>query len=92
MINRQSLQAILDHVELKGLSEQTIGELRQQFSGCHFTYCMDDDVLFSKAYRETENYNVYLVDSRAHCSTLTDDAELASGIVFAEVIAEEEAA
>ena len=52
---------------------------------------MDDDVIYSKAYAETEGYNVYLVDSRAHCSTLTADADVASGIVFAEVVAEEAA-
>jgi len=92
MINRHALQTILDIVEQKGLSEQTLVELRTQFPDCHFTYCMDDDVHFSKAYAETPNYNVYLVDSRAHCSTLTSDADVASGIVFAEVIGEEDAA
>ncbi|HAG94402.1 MAG: hypothetical protein CMK83_26355 [Pseudomonadales bacterium] len=91
MINRHSLQAILDYVDQKGLSEQTLTELRGQFPDCHFTYCMDDDVIYSKAYAETEGYNVYLVDSRAHCSTLTADADVASGIVFAEVVAEEAA-
>jgi len=91
MINRHSLQSILDYVDQKGLSEQTLTELRDQFQDCHFTYCMEDDVIYSKAYAETEDYNVYLVDSRAHCSTLTADADVASGIVFAEVVAEEAA-
>lgn len=91
MINRHSLQAILDFVEQNGLTEQTLVELRTQFPGNHFTYCMDDDVVYSKAYFEHPQYNVYLVDSRAHCSTLTDDAEVASGVVFAEISAEEAA-
>lgn len=90
MINRHSLKAILEFVDQKGLSEQTLVELRTEFPDCHFTYCMDDDVIFSKAYAETKEYNVYLVDSRAHCSTLTDDADVASGIVFGEVIPDED--
>jgi hypothetical protein len=92
MINRHALQSILDFVEQKGLSEATLVELRTQFPDCHFTYCMDDDVIFSKAYAETPEYNVYLVDSRAHCSTLTNDADVASGVVFGEVIADDDAA
>ncbi len=91
MINRHSLNAILDFVDQNGLSEQTLSELRGEFPDCHFTYCMDDDVIFSQAYAEKEAYNVYLVDSRAHCSALTDDADVASGIVFAEVIVDEAA-
>jgi hypothetical protein len=88
VINRHQLQSILDFVEQQGLSEQTITQLRQTYPGCHFTYCMDDDVNFPRVYAERPHFNVYLVDSREHCSTLTTDAEVASGVVLAEVIGE----
>lgn len=86
MINRHQLQAVLDFVEQQGLSEQTIRELRDSYPGCHFTYCMDDDINSGRPYEERPGFNVYLVDSREHCSTLTTDAEVASGVVLAEVI------
>ena len=38
MINRHSLQAILDYVDQKGLSEQTLTELRGQFPDCQTRY------------------------------------------------------
>lgn len=85
MINAQQIQAIVDYVEQKGLSEAVISELRGSFPGCHFTYCMDDDVTYPRPYLERGTFNLYLVDSRDHCSTLTDDKSVASGVVLAEV-------
>ena len=85
MIYRHQIHTILDYVDQNGLNETTLEELRKNYPGCHFTYCMDDDVSFSKAYVEKKDFNLYLVDSRDHCSTLTSDPEVASGIVLAEV-------
>lgn len=84
MMDSAQLEQALALVEQQGLSEQTIRLLREQFPGCHFTWCMDDDVHFAHCYRETPSYNVYLVDSRHHCSTLTNELALASGVVLAE--------
>lgn len=86
MINTQQIQAIVDFVEQNGLSEAIISELRTSFPGCHFTYCMDDDITYPRPYLERQSFNVYLVDSRDHCSKLTDDKSIASGVVLAEVI------
>jgi|AZIK01.1.fsa_nt_gi hypothetical protein len=86
MINRHQLQLMLDVVEHKGLSEHTLSKLRLQFPGIHLTYCLDDDISFPQAYLERPDFNVYLVDSRDHCSTLCMDAEVASGLVFAEIV------
>ncbi len=87
MINREILGKVLALVESKGLSDDTISLLRSSFPGCHFTYCMDDDVVYSQAYIERDDFNVYLVDSREHCSKLTQDADIASGVVLAEIVA-----
>ncbi|MDK2776202.1 MAG: DUF6129 family protein [Pseudomonadota bacterium] len=85
MINRHQLQAMADFVEQQGLSEQTLGQLRSQYAELHFTWCMDDDINFQFPVLECNDFNVFLVDSRDHCSTLTKDPEVASGVVFAEI-------
>ena len=84
---------LIDHVisciAAKGLSEASVRDLRSQYEGAHFTYCMDDDVAVEKAYRECDGFNIYLVNSSDHCSVLTNDATSASGLVLAEVIDDE---
>ncbi len=84
-LNREQIDEVVAFVEANGLSDSTVSLLRARFAGCHFTYCMDDDVHFSKAYAQRPQFNVYLVDSRQHCSELTTESECASGIVLAEV-------
>lgn len=87
MINREMLKHIVEFIDVKGLSEATLAELRLSFPGCHFTWCFDDDIVYSKAYLERDDFNVYLVDSRNHCAELTSDESIASGLVFAEIVA-----
>jgi Family of unknown function (DUF6129) len=73
-------------VEQQGLSETLIEALRERFPGRHFTYCMDDDISVGRPVIERRGFRLYLVDSRDHCSSLTTDADHASGVVLAEVI------
>ena len=86
MISAQQLAIIVDYVDVNGLNESVLSNLRGAFPGCHFTFCMDDDVSFSKPWAMRETFNVYLVDSRNHCSSLTDDVGAASGVVLAELV------
>lgn len=86
MLNEQAVEEIIAVVGQQGLSEATIGALRNQFGDAHFTYCMDDDVGEVTPYRECEGFNIYLVNSEDHCSVLTRQIEGASGMVLAEVI------
>jgi hypothetical protein len=68
------------------LSDDTVTQLRQDFPDIHFTYCMDDDVAGSaKPVYEHPRFNLYLVDSRQECLCLTNDLDIASGVVVAEV-------
>ncbi len=85
-LNAEQVNEVVAFVESQGLSDETIQQLRQRYAGCHFTYCMDDAVHFTKAFIERPDFNVYLVDSRQHCSELTTDTSTASGIVLAEII------
>lgn len=86
MIANTELDAVVSLIEQKGLSEMLLAELRTQFPGKHFTYCMDDDINTGKPVVSGQNYAIYLVDSSDHCSCLTTDLETASGMVLAEVI------
>ncbi|MGB1090733.1 MAG: hypothetical protein ACPGYX_01315 [Oceanobacter sp.] len=86
MISSEQLEQLMQDVEASGLDEARVIELRKQYEGTHFTYCMDDDVIYPKAYAERNGFNVYLVDSSDHCSKITSAVEYASGVVLAEVI------
>lgn len=88
MIARAELEDVVALVELKGLSEALLHELRERFPGQHFTWCMDDDINAGKPVVTREHFAIYLVDSRDHCSCLTSDLDSASGMVLAEIIAD----
>ncbi|OUD15535.1 hypothetical protein [Thioflexithrix psekupsensis] len=89
MIANSMLDAVADYVEQHGLSEATLQQLRTQHAGVMFTYCMDDDIHSASPVLTRSGFNVYLVDTRDHCVTLTRDHEIASGVVLAEVVDEE---
>ncbi len=88
MITREQLNAINWLVGDKPLSETVVGQLRNHFPDIHFTYCMDDDVMAARPVLETGGFNLYLVDSSQHCLSFTQDMELATGVVVAEIEAE----
>ncbi|MET0026375.1 MAG: DUF6129 family protein [Candidatus Thiodiazotropha sp.] len=85
MITSEQLEQIgtltLEHAP----SESTLIMLREQYPELHFTYCMDDDVVAAKPVYETEMFNLYLIDSRNHCLSFTQDQEIATGVVVAEI-------
>jgi len=51
---------------------------------------MDDDISNAKPVMSDKDFNVYLVDGREHCLCLTNDYDIATGVVLAEVIDDEE--
>jgi hypothetical protein len=85
MITQEQLKQIGHLTQSQTLSEVVVEQLRSSFPGIHFTYCMDDDVVgATPVYRESA-FNLYLIDSRNHCLCFTQDMEVASGVVLAEV-------
>lgn len=90
MIASSMLDLVVDYVEQHGLSEATLQQLRTQYTGVMFTYCMDDDIHSASPVLTRSGFNVYLVDTRDHCVTLTRNHEIAAGVVLAEVITDEE--
>ncbi len=87
MISSEQLEHISAQVATQSLlSDDTVLQLRQTFPDIHFTYCMDDDVAGNaRPIYEDPRFNLYLVDSREHCLCLTNDSEIATGVVVAEV-------
>lgn len=87
MISQAQLEDVIQVAERHPLDEALVAQLRLAFPGVHFTCCMDDDVsVNAKPYAERPGFNVYLVNSSDHCSCLTNDPDLASGVVLAEII------
>ncbi|MFC3608351.1 DUF6129 family protein [Stutzerimonas tarimensis] len=87
MINQAQLDEVIRTVEQASLDETLLTRLRAAYPGVHFNTCMDDDVsVNAKPYAERAGFNVYLVNSANHCSTLTNDPDIASGVVLAEII------
>lgn len=72
------------------LDESTVMGLRSAYPDYHFTYCMEDDIVTGKPVIEREAFNLYLIDGREHCLCLTNDHDVATGVVVAEVIPEED--
>jgi len=73
-----------------GVTDATLGRLRGLYPGIHLTLCRDDDVHGAAPLLEYPGLNVYLVDGRNHCLTLTHDLDTATGLLLAEVSDEEE--
>jgi hypothetical protein len=86
MITSEQINSIMAKIETMGLNDDTVSELRQQYQPIHFTYCMDDDLPNNKPVIERKDFNLYLIDGRDHCLCLTNDYEVATGIVVAEII------
>lgn len=85
MIATEQIEQISDALKDQGLDEVVVSGLREQFPDIHITYCMDDDVCGPKPVLESERFNIYLVDGRDHCLAFTQNAEIATGVVLAEV-------
>ncbi|MGD8569767.1 MAG: DUF6129 family protein [Gammaproteobacteria bacterium] len=90
MVTVENAQTIADEVKQRGLDYDTVSALRQSYPDIHFTYCMDDDISNGKPVFEAEAFNVYLIDGREHCLCLTNDFDVATGIVLAEVIKDDD--
>ena len=86
MITTEQVNAIAAKIETLGVDETIISALRKQYQPVHFTYCMDDDLPNNTPVIEHEGFNLYLIDGREHCLCLTNDYEVATGIVVAEII------
>lgn len=85
MIAQAEIERIGELLADTVLDDGAIDRLRSQFPDIHFTHCMDDDVCGVSPSLRTAGFNLYLIDSRDHCLALTQDREIATGILVAEL-------
>jgi hypothetical protein len=90
MIAAEIVAQVVEKLGHIGPSESSLQVLRSEFPKVHFTYCMDDDVFGPKPAYESNSFNLYYIDGRDHCLAFTSESEIATGIVVAEVIEEDD--
>ena len=84
MISVPTLDAIADAVGERALDDALLADLRARFPGLHLTVCGDDDVPARlPAVLERPGFNLYLVNGSEHCLSLTNDPDVAIGVVLA---------
>ncbi len=88
MITSTQLAEISSTIKAHGVGESVVTQLRQLYQPLHFTYCMDDDVGVYQPALSESTFNLYLIDGREHCLCLTDNYEVATGVVIAEIVAD----
>lgn len=89
MITTAQLAEISSKIKTQGVDESILSQLRQDYADIHFTYCMDDDIGSYQPMLSEAEFNLYLIDGREHCLCLTNNHEVATGIVIAERVADE---
>jgi len=85
MLEAATLERIAALVRAQGLDEATLLDLRAAWPELRFTHCLDEDICGPEPYLQAEGFNLYLLDAREHCPTLTSDPAAASGVVLAGV-------
>lgn len=88
MITQEQLEQLSRRIDAQPVSEALVQQLRDDHPDIHFTYCMDDDVVAATPVVERDAFNLYLIDSRNHCLSFTQDMQVATGVVVAELEAE----
>ncbi len=85
-IDSELLAAVATRAAELDLSEASVGHLRREWPGIHFTFCGDDDVPARlNPVLEGDGFNLYLVSNADHCVAFTSEPEAATGIVLAAV-------
>ena len=92
MISPERIDQVVRVCERAGLNDRTLSALRESFRPIHFTYCLDDDIGIGigapEPVRTTDAFNLYLVNGQDHCMRFTDDPDVATGLVLAELSVE----
>ena len=88
MITPRQLADIARMVVAEGLAPAILTSLRRIYPGVYFTSCLDDDIIGTEPVLRRMGLYLYLVDSRQHCLQLTEDFQIATGVVLAAVTEE----
>lgn len=85
MISEQDLENIVAILKKGELGDTITRDLKTKWPDTHFTYCLDDDISAALPVREYETFNLYFVSGNGGCISFTSSAELATGLVIAEI-------
>lgn len=88
MIAPTLLDGVLGHVSANADTSDDIliSQLRETFSGVHFSICRDNDMPSRMPFAaENPICRLYYVTSGEHCLSLATDSESATGLVVALV-------
>jgi len=83
VITPRQLGDIAHWAETHGVDYAALTHLRQVYPGLYFTHCLDDDINDAEPVLRGVGINLYLVDGRQHCLRLTEDFQVATGVVLA---------
>ncbi len=85
MIPHETLTALADAAAaLPTLDDAGLARLRSAWPALHLTLCSEDDVPARlPAVLERPGFNLYLVNGSEHCLSLTNDPDVAIGVVLA---------
>ncbi len=86
MITPRQLSDIAHWAETHGVDYAALTHLRQVYPGLYFTHCLDDDINDAEPVLRGAGINLYLVDGRQHCLRLTEDFQVATGVVLAVAV------
>ncbi len=84
VLSHALLETIAQSVASHAASADLLARLRADYPGLYFNQCCDDDIPARlQPVRAAEGFDLYLLDTREHCSSLTADIDTASGVVIA---------
>lgn len=84
VLNPERLDAIAQSVASIGMADDLLLRLRADYAELRFSQCSEDDIPARlQPLLAAEGFDLYLMDTREHCITLTNDLNAASGVVIA---------
>ena len=86
------LSDVCSMVSALGESADVLTQLRAAFPALRFSQCSEDDIPPRlPPSLSAPGFDLYLMDTREHCIVLTTDAAVASGVVIAWRVEEDDA-
>ncbi len=87
-ITPEQIDALAKLLEALPAEVNPVGAVRAAFPGWVISRCEADDMRDEAPYYRSGAYEVYLLDSQAHCWRMTDAPEAATGVILAECVKE----
>ncbi|MDD2893244.1 MAG: DUF6129 family protein [Halothiobacillaceae bacterium] len=84
VLSSARLEEISHAVASIGMADDLLLRLRADYPELRFSQCSEDDIPARlQPVLASEGFDLYLMDTREHCITLSNDLDTASGVVIA---------